>query len=1280
MTRMRKETMVQSPISAKGWIACLALAVGVLSWPVLAQSPRMTQTQAEADAKSRSCILCHDGIEDMHESPAVVLGCIDCHGGNPDTDLLHPPQPGTAAYITLMHQSHVHPRVPGLWRGSSRNPEGLHAEYMDESPEFIRFVNPGDLRVAQESCGDCHPKYVYNVQKSIMTTGAHLWGSAAYNNGIIRNKNYILGESFGPDGEQRQVNTVPAPTPEELARGVLPSLLPLPRWEITQPGDIFRAFERGGKINRLFVTDPVGLPNPFEEGGKPDNRLGDRGLGTQLNISVPVLNIHKTRLNDPFLHFMGTNDHPGDYRASGCTACHVVYANDRSHIGSGPYAMFGNSGESYSNDPTIPKGQSGHPIRHRFTNSIPNSQCMTCHHHQPNSFVNTYLGFQMWDYETDGKPFYPEFTRDPTEMEKWLVALHNPEGAAVRGKWKDKEFLKTAADLNPQLTRTQMADYHGHGWMFRGAFKKDRKGNYLDKDDNIIPFDDPSKFEGVYKLHGDGQEYSVPEKLEAHKAVHLKDIHLEHGMHCVDCHFSQDVHGDGNLYGEYQNAIEITCQDCHGDVDGYSDLRTSGPAAPEGGTDLRRGKTPFGKPRFEVKDGNILIQNSMMYEDLSWEVSQVRDMIDPSSPHFNEKAAYAKTIQTDNKTWGIQSGDKCQNLAHSNQKMECYTCHTSWVTSCFGCHLPAESNWQMPENHFDGGKSRTYTTYNPQVVRDDIFMLGISGTVKGNKVAPVRSSSALVLSNMNQNREKLYIQQPPISAPGYSSQAFNTHFAHAVRKGETMKCDDCHVSENNDNNAWLAQTYTLGTNFVNFMGRYAWVGTGKGGPVAVQVTEWDEPQAVYGSHLHELAFRDKYNEHQMRGKELQVAHEHHGEIGGALGIEHDTKSLVVYGQYLLTASGKEGLRGYDIANIDNKGFSERFVTDPTSPFGHKLRVDTIHATAVALGTNMPLAFDRVNYPENQEQWPIHPLYRYAYVADKVEGLVVVNIETLTDRDPLNNFLSRAATFNPNGILRGATAIEVAGNYAYITCDAGLVVVGVDDPTRPRIAAVVGNDVLVKPRSVCIQFRYAFVTDSQGLKVIEITNPEAPVFRSTVPIHDARGVYVSRTYAYVAAGHEGIAIVDVEKPEAPFIDQMYNADGKLHDVHDVKVASTNASLFAYVADGRHGFKVIQLTSPESVPGNYGFSPRPNPELIATYHTHEPALSVAEGLERDRAVDESGNQVSVFGRLGGRPLNLEEMRKLFINSAGEVYKVKNSPDTPPVETAGLSSEEWEALSGN
>ncbi len=46
--------------------------------------------------------------------------------------------------------------------------------------------------------------------------------------------------------------------------------------------------------------------------------------------------------------------------------------------------------------------------------------------------------------------------------------------------------------------------------------------------------------------------------------MHLADIHLEKGMHCVDCHFEQDDHGNGKLYGEPRAAIELDCTDCHG--------------------------------------------------------------------------------------------------------------------------------------------------------------------------------------------------------------------------------------------------------------------------------------------------------------------------------------------------------------------------------------------------------------------------------------------------------------------------------------------------------------------------------------------------------------------------------------------------------------------------------------------------------------------------------------------------------------------------------------------
>jgi len=190
-----------------------------------------------------------------------------------------------------------------------------------------------------------------------------------------------------------------------------------------------------------------------------------------------------------------------------------------------------------------------------------------------------------------------------------------------------------------------------------------------------------------------------------------------------------------------------------------------------------------------------------------------------------------------------------------------------------------------------------------------------------------------------------------------------------------------------------------------------------------------------------------------------------------------------------------------------------------------------------------------------------------------------------------------------------------------------------------------------PTSIAIQFRYAFVINHDGLHVVDITDPTKPSLAATLPIKDARGVYVARSYAYVAAGAHGLVIVDIERPEKPRIDQVVSEG--LKDVNDVKVASTNASAFAYVADSE-GLKILQLTSPEWTPAYAGFSPRPAPRLIARRRTAGPALAISKGLDRDRAVDESGNQVSIFNRIGARPMTLLEMQRLYLRD-GKVYTV-------------------------
>jgi hypothetical protein len=778
----------------------------------------------------------------------------------------------------------------------------------------------------------------------------------------------------------------------------------------------------------------------------------------------------------------------------------------------------------------------------------------------------------------------------------------------------------------------------------------------------------------------------------------MMDIHAEKGMQCADCHFSQDNHGSGLIMGEVANAVEIRCKDCHGSSTAYPTLRTSGPAADPKGNDLTLLRNPDGKRRFEwVEQGGrqVLIQRSLTDPKLEWRIHLVKDTVDRASPDFNPKAARAKLmskISQDGRPFAWGPGVAPKDRAHNDDEMECFACHTSWTTACAGCHLPIEANWKASSHKYEGEETRNYATYNPQVARDDMFQLGVHSTVKGNTIAPVRSSSALILSSTNVNRERIYSGQPPISASGFSSQAFAPHFPHTVRTTETKTCSDCHVSAANDNNAIMAQLLLLGTNFVNFMGQNAWVGL-DGGIEAIRIAEWHEPQAIFGSYLHKYAYPDFYKMHvEKNGRELKTwrrdtpfakgkglsggEYEAYEEIDNTFHkAGGEAHCLQLRGEYMFVAEGKGGFRAYDVASIANKGVSQKIITAPFSPLGHDTHIATKNATCMALPTNQniaPLRNERMQQAmakdnggvpmsllaANQEQ-KFHPIYSYAVVTDSEEGLILVNVNTLADGEPRNNFFTRALTWNPGNVLKGARHVTLGGHFAYIAADAGLVVVDLDDPLHPRhVTTVPLQDV----RASALQFRYLWVTTARGLEVLDVTKLDQPriVEGAVIPLLDARRVYVARTYAYVAAKKEGLVLVNVNNPERPRVYQKFDAGGQLNDAEDVVVASTNASLFAYVADGKNGLKVLQLTSPASQPNFYGFSPAPKPELIAWAKTPSPAMALSKGLDRDRAVDETGGQIAIFGRLGSRPFTRPEMERFFTDRWGRPYRVTDEAD--------------------
>src|SRR5260370_2886600 len=294
-------------------------------------APFRGQSQEEANRKSAGCISCHTSTDEptMHPTKTVHIGCADCHGGNSSISIASGVAPNSPEYNSAKEKAHVQPR-DASFKNRSALPERTYTKWLKESAEYVKFVNPGDLRVAPETCGTqgCHAAETRAVSTSMMTHAGMLWGAALYNNGGYPAKNTGFGESYSRDGVPQTIKTSPKPTLEEMrAKGVIPELDPLFRWETSQPANVLRVFERVGRKKA-----EIGNPNRAEDRGEPDDKLVERGFGTVLRTHPVVLGLQKTRFLDPIMSLPGTNDHPDDYRASRRTPWHVIYANSRDQL------------------------------------------------------------------------------------------------------------------------------------------------------------------------------------------------------------------------------------------------------------------------------------------------------------------------------------------------------------------------------------------------------------------------------------------------------------------------------------------------------------------------------------------------------------------------------------------------------------------------------------------------------------------------------------------------------------------------------------------------------------------------------------------------------------------------------------------------------------------------------------------------------------------------------------------------------------------------------------
>lgn len=262
------------------------------------------------------------------------------------------------------------------------------------------------------------------------------------------------------------------------------------------------------------------------------------------------------------------------------------------------------------------------------------------------------------------------------------------------------------------------------------------------------------------------------------------DIHFERGMHCIDCHRVNDVHGDGHIYSDTQVAVAIECEDCHGTIDEETALTDSFGNRIEG---LDRDT-----------DGNVLLTSRV--SGVQHPVTQIKRSIDPGDPNYSPAAAAAM-------------GRDANGFSHTTP-LECYTCHAAWYPSCYGCHVTMD--YSRTSRVLTSGEARAGKPSGTRlwVGIDDLVLMWNTE----EKIAPSMPSERFFMSvkdgEGNVKMDTRARRRPDPNHPNGARIAFGqrTFQPHTIRTSSQFSaCDRCHIREDRANEARVRQTVGLGS-------------------------------------------------------------------------------------------------------------------------------------------------------------------------------------------------------------------------------------------------------------------------------------------------------------------------------------------------------------------------------------------------------------------------------------------------------------------------------------
>jgi hypothetical protein len=247
------------------------------------------------------------------------------------------------------------------------------------------------------------------------------------------------------------------------------------------------------------------------------------------------------------------------------------------------------------------------------------------------------------------------------------------------------------------------------------------------------------------------------------------DVHYQAGMDCIDCHSSDDLHGDGNIYSKMEDQVAIRCETCHGTPESFATLR-------DNRNELLSNVAKRG--------GKVVLTQKISGKAL--EVPQLARMTREGSLPVAMAILPHTTVQ------------------EGRNPLECYSCHVKTVTQCYGCHLKEDDRKNSPVDWVEGIGEHSLPEPSPGTwtggtgyIRWENPVLGLN---KKGKISPFTPGCQVLFTRIDKQGRTVSLNRIFTTAgrnkngvrlPGW---AMNPMQPHTITK-ESRSCESCHTIE-----------------------------------------------------------------------------------------------------------------------------------------------------------------------------------------------------------------------------------------------------------------------------------------------------------------------------------------------------------------------------------------------------------------------------------------------------------------------------------------------------